>query len=87
MFIISLNNVRFSLSIFAFVHHHAAHLVVLSICLFHFVPHILTSSKFFRGFSTIGSLGYSKAFVVILHILSNLLEINVYSIIVSKCLV
>ncbi len=87
MFTISLNNVRLSLSIFALVHPHAAHLVVLSICLFHFVPHILISSKFFRGSSKVGSLGYSKGFVVILHILSNLLEINVYSIIVLKCLV
>ncbi len=36
------------------------------------------------GFTQVGSIGYSKAFVVILHILSSMLEINVYSIIVSK---
>ncbi len=84
MFIVSLNNVRLSLSIFAFTHHHPAHSVVLLIFLFHFVPHILISSKFFRGSSKVGSLGYSKGFVVISHILSSMLKINVYSIIFSK---
>ncbi len=84
MFIVSLSNVRLSLSIFAFAHHHATHSVVLLIFLFHFVPHILISSNFLKGFNKVGSLGYSKGFVVILHILSRLLKINVYSIIVSK---
>jgi len=53
-------------------------------CLFHFVPHVLISSKFLTGFTQVGSLGYSKGFVVILHILSSMFEFNVYSIIVSK---
>jgi hypothetical protein len=84
MFTISLSNAKLSLSIFAFAHCHAAHLVVLLICFFHYVLHDLISSKFFWGFIKVGSLGYSKGFVVISHIISNMFEINVYSIIVSK---
>ncbi len=84
MFIISLNNVRLSLSIFAFIRCHATHSIVLSIFLLHFVPHVLISSNFFRGSNKVGSLGYSKSFVVISHILLSMLEINVYSIIISK---
>jgi hypothetical protein len=84
VFTFFLNNVRLSLSIFTFAHHHAAHSIVLSIYFFHFVPHVLISSKFLRGFNKVGSLGYSKGFVVISHILSNMIEINVYTIIVSK---
>ncbi len=48
------------------------------------MPHVLISNKFFRGSSKVESLGYSKGFVIISHILSSVLEINVYSIIVSK---
>jgi hypothetical protein len=84
MFVIFLSNVKLSLLIFAFDHHHAAHSVVLSICFFHSIPHVLISMEFFKGYSKVGSLAYSKGFVVILHILSNMLEINVYSIIISK---
>jgi hypothetical protein len=84
MFTISLSNAKLSLSIFAFAHRHATHSVVFSICLFHYVPHVLICNKFFKGSSKVGYLGYSKGFVVILHIISNMLEINVYSIIVSK---
>ncbi len=84
MFTISLSNARLSLSIFAFTHHHVAHSVVLSIFLFHYVPHVLIFNEFFRGSNEVRSLGYSKGFVVISHILSSMLEINVYSIIVSK---
>jgi hypothetical protein len=84
MFTIFLNNVRFFLSIFTFIHHHVAHLVVLSIYYFHFVPHVLVFSRFLRGSSKVGSFGYSKDFVVISHILFNMLEVNVYLIIVSK---
>jgi len=84
MFTISLSNARLSLSIFAFAHRHVAHFVVLSNCLFHSIPHVLISNKFFKGSRKVGSLRYSKGFVVILHILSSMLEINMYSIIVSK---
>jgi hypothetical protein len=56
----------------------------LSIFLFQFVPHVLIFSKFFKGSSKVGSFGYSKGFVIISHILSSMLEINVYSIIVFK---
>jgi hypothetical protein len=84
MFIVSLNNVRLSLLIFAFAHRHAAHSIVLSIFLFHYVPHVLISNKLFKGSSKVGSLGYSKGFIIILHILFTMLDINVYSIKVSK---
>jgi len=84
MFIVSLSNARLSLLIFAFAHHHVAHSIVLSIFLFHFVPHVLISSRFFRGSRIVGSLGNSKGFVIISHMLSSVLEIDVYSIIVSK---
>jgi hypothetical protein len=79
-----LSNERLSLSIFTFAHRHVAHSTVLLICIFHYVPHVLISSKFFRGPSKVGFLGYSKGFVVISHILLNMLENNVYSIIISK---
>jgi hypothetical protein len=84
MFTIFLSNVKLSLLIFAFAHHHAAHSIVLSIGFSNFIPHVLIFREFFRGSSKVGSLGYSKGFVVILHIMSSMLEINVYSIIVSK---
>jgi hypothetical protein len=44
----------------------------------------LIFNKLFRGFNKVGSLGYSKVFVVISHIIYTMLEISVYSIIVSK---
>ncbi len=40
---------RLSLSIFTFSHHHATHSSILSITLFHCVPHVLISSKYLRG--------------------------------------
>ncbi len=79
MFIICLNNVRFSLSIFAFIHHHVAYSFFV-----HFDPHVMISSNYLKGSSRVGSLGYSKDVFIISHILSNMLEIKVYSIIVSK---
>ncbi len=78
------SNVRFYLSIFTFAHHHAAHSFVLSICFSHSNPHVLISSNYLRRFSRVGSLGYSKAIFIISHILFSMLEIKVYSIIVSK---
>ncbi len=84
MFTICLSNVRFSLSIFAFTHCHDAHSFVLSIWFFHSNPHVLISNNYLKGFSRVGSLGYSKGVFIILHILSNMLEIKVYSIVVSK---
>ncbi len=51
---------------------------------FHYIPHVLISSKFLGGSNKVESFKYSKGFVVILHILSNMPKINVYSIIVSK---
>jgi hypothetical protein len=73
MFTISLSNARLSLLIFAFAHHRVTHLVVLSIFLFHYVPHILISSKFLRGLAKLDLLDIPK---VLLHILSSMLEIN-----------
>ncbi len=73
-----------SLSIFAFVHCHVAHTYVLSITLFHFVPHVLILNKCIKGSSLVLSLGYSKDFFVILQILSSMFEINMYSIIDFK---
>jgi len=84
MFTVCLSNIRLSLLIFAFTHCHAAHSFVLSICFFHFDPHVLISSNYLRGSSKVGSLRYSKGVFIILHILSSMLEIKVYSIIVSK---
>ncbi len=81
VFTFFLSNVRLSLSIFTFAHHHVA---LWSIYFFHFVPHVLIFSKFLRGSNKVGTLGYSKGFVVISHILFYMLEINVYTIIVSK---
>ncbi len=52
--------------------------------LFPFCSPCFNFSKFLKGSSKVGSLGYSKDFVVISHILFNMLEINVDSIIVSK---
>ncbi len=40
--------------------------------------------QIFKGFSNVGSLGYSKGFFVISHILFSMLEIKVYQIVVSK---
>jgi hypothetical protein len=84
MFIVCLSNVRLSLSIFAFTLHHAAHSFVLSICFFHFDPHILISNNYLSESSRVGSLGYSKGGFIISHILSNMFKIKVYSIIISK---
>ncbi len=84
MFIVYLSNARFFLFIFAFAHHHVAHSFVLSIVLFYFVPHVLIFSNYQKGISQVSSVGYSKDFFVISHILLNMLEINVYSVINSK---
>jgi len=83
MFIVCLSNVGLSLSIFAFTLHHVAHSFVLSICFFHFDPHILIFN-YLSGSSRVGSLGYSKGGFIILHILSNMFKIKVYSVIISK---
>jgi hypothetical protein len=40
MFTICLSNARPYFFILAFAHHHVAHSFVLSIALFHFVPHV-----------------------------------------------
>jgi hypothetical protein len=84
MFIVCFSNARLSLSIFAFVHCQAAHSSYLSIVLFHFVPHVLISNKCWRQSSRVSSFGHSQGFVIISHILSNMLEISVYSIIDSN---
>ncbi len=84
MFIICLSNVKLFLPIFAFAHHHATHSFVLSISFFLSDPHILISSNYLNESSKVGSLGYSKGNFTILHILFNMFEIKVYSIIVSK---
>ncbi len=85
MFTICLSNLRFSLSIFSFAHCHVAHSFVLSICFFHFNPHVLISSNYLKGSKKVGSLGYSKGIFIILHNLSNMLEIKVYSNIPLGC--
>jgi len=84
MFTISLSNAKLSLFILAFAHHHVAYSFVLSIALFHFVPHVLISNKCWRGTNWMSSLRYFQGFVVISHIVSNILEIKIYSIIDSK---
>ncbi len=66
--------------VFAFTHCHVAHSSILSIALYNFVLHVLISNKCQKGTSQVSSLKYSKGFFVISHILSNKLEINVYSI-------
>ncbi len=77
-------NVILSLSIFALAHCHVDYSIVLSITLFHFVPHVLISSKCWRGSSLVSSLGYFNGFFVISQILSSMFDNNVYSIIDSK---
>ncbi len=84
MFLVCLNNARLSLLILAFAHRHATHSSILSIALFHYFPHVLISSKCQKGTSQMSSLGYSIVFFVISHILSSMLEINIYSIMHSK---
>ncbi len=84
MFTIFLSNVRLSLTIFTFTHCHVAHSFVLSISFFHSDPHVLISSNYLNRPSKVGSLGYSKGVFIISHILFSMLEIKVYSIIVSK---
>jgi O-antigen/teichoic acid export membrane protein len=84
MFIVCLSTTIFSLSIFAFVHYHATHSFVLLILFLHYDPHVLICNNYFKGSSRMGSLGNSKGIFIILHILFHMLEIKVYSIIVSK---
>jgi hypothetical protein len=84
MFIVCSNNARLSLSIFTFAHCHATHSFVLSITFFHYVPHVFISSNYYSGDYRVSSFGYSQGFVIISHILSSMLEINVYPIIDSK---
>jgi len=84
MCIVYLNNVNFSLSIFGLTHLHVAHSFVLLITLFNYVPHVLISRKCWKGSSLISFLGCFNDFFVISQILSNIFEINVYSIIDSK---
>ncbi len=84
MFIVCLSNAILSLSVFTFTHHHTTHSFVLSNFFSHYDPHVLICSKYFKGSSRVGSLGNSKSIFIILHILFHILEIKVYSIIVSK---
>jgi hypothetical protein len=63
MCIVCLSNERFSLSIFTLTHCHAAHSSILSITLFHFVPHVLIFSKCQRGSNLVSFLGYSNIFL------------------------
>jgi hypothetical protein len=77
-------NAIFSLSIFELAHRHANHSIILSITLFHYVPHVLISSKCRKGFSLVWSFGYSNDFFVISWTLPSMFDINVYSIINSK---
>ncbi len=79
-----LSNEIFSLFIFALAHHHVVHSFVLSITLFHYVPHVLILSKCWRGSSLVSSLWYSNFFFFISQNSISMLEINVYSIIDSK---
>ncbi len=81
---IYLNNERLSLSSVALAHRNAAHSFVLSITLFHFVPHVLISNKCQKGFSLVSFLGYSNSFFIISQILFSIFEINLYLIIDSK---
>ncbi len=74
----------FSLFIFTFSHHHATHSFVLSITLFHFVPHVLISNNAGGGPVWYHLLDIPMVFFVISQILSNMFNINMYSIIVSN---
>jgi hypothetical protein len=47
------------LFIFAFAHHHTAHSSVLTIALFHFVPHNMIFSKCWKGNNWMSFLIYS----------------------------
>ncbi len=84
MFIICFIITRFSLSNLAFAHRQVAHSFVLSIDLFHYVPHVLIFSKCWKGNNQVSFLSHSQSFVVISQILSSRLEINVYLIIDSN---
>jgi hypothetical protein len=85
VFIVCLINAKLYLFIFAFTRDHDAHSFVLSIFLFHYVLHVMISSNYLKGFSKVGwSLRYSKGVFIISHILFSMIEIKVYSIIVSK---
>ncbi len=86
MFTVCLNMEILSLSTFAFADRHVTHSSILSIILFYYVPYVLISSKCQKGSSLVSSLGYSNDFFVISQNLSSMLDINVYSIIVSKVL-
>ncbi len=80
----NLFNVRLSLAIFTFAHHHVAHSFVLSIFIFHYIPHVLISSKCWRGSNKVSFLGYCQGFIVISHTLSIMLKVSIYSIIDSN---
>jgi hypothetical protein len=56
----------------------------LSISLFYYIPHVLIYGICWEGTNQVSFLEYSQGFVVISHILYNMLEINVYSIVDSK---
>ncbi len=51
--------------VYFLTHCHAAHSTILSITFFHYVFHVLISSKCWRGFSLVSSLRYSIDFFVI----------------------
>jgi hypothetical protein len=51
---------------------------------FHSDLHVLISNNYLRGSSRVGSLGNFEGIFIILHIVSCMLEIKVYSIIVSN---
>ncbi len=67
-----------------FAHHHATHSFVLSIALFHFVPHVPILANAGGGLIGCHFLDISKVLLSFHIFLSSMLEINVYSIIDSK---
>jgi hypothetical protein len=84
MFIICLNNARFFF-VYLGIHPSPCRPFIYFVnCPFHFVPHVLIFNKCQRGTNQVSSFGYSKVSFVISHILSSMLEINVYSIIDLK---
>jgi hypothetical protein len=77
----------FSLSIFTFVHHYVAHSTVLSIILFHYVSHVLISSKCMREFNLVLSLGCFKDFLLFRNFFLVCLKLTCIQSWIPRCLV
>ncbi len=81
---ICLNKEKLSLLIFTFAHCHVVHSFVLLIVFSIMIPMFWFLATTWGGSTRWEYLGYSKGVFIISPILSSMLEIKVYSIIVSK---